>query len=160
MKNRIIFLSLSVLFLFIFINRSAFAQEQTTRFLRQHKAYFLKYRLDKTDTMIMHALQSNSVNMKETAVQTVRELEEVFPYEPFILFIDPLSNIIRDEKAATQLRILSALALDKLHSDEGDKVIYEVAKSTTNESIKNICKALAIESFKADEIKNMVYNHK
>jgi hypothetical protein len=52
---------------------------------------------------------------------------------------------------------LSALALDKLHSGEGDKVIYDVAKSTTNESIKNICEALAIESFKANEMKNIAH---
>lgn len=158
MKNRIIFLSLLLSLLFI-MSISTAAQEQTTRFLKQHKAYFLKYHLDQTDTMLMHALQSNSVNMKQTAVQTIRELEEVFPYEPFVLFIDPLGNIVRDEKGDIQLRILSALALDKLHSDEGDKVIYQVAKSTANESIKNVCEVLAIESFKAVEMKDITHNY-
>ncbi|MEJ2617897.1 MAG: hypothetical protein P8Z35_23280, partial [Ignavibacteriaceae bacterium] len=158
MKNPVIFLAILSLLFFV-VNESAFAQEQTTRFLKQHKAYFLKYHLDQTDTMIMHALQSNSLNMKETAVQTIRELEEVFPKEPFTLFIDPLSNMVRDEKADIHLRILSALALDKLHSDEGDKIIYDVAKNTANESIKNVCEALAIESFKAEEMKNIAYKY-
>lgn len=158
MKNRIIFLPL-LLSLFFFFSESTFAQEQTTRFLKQHKAYFLKHHLDQTDTMIIHALQSNSPNMKETAVQTIRELEEVFPYEPFLLFIDPLSNMVSNEKDNTQLRILSALALDKLHSDKGDKIIYNVAKTTTNNSIKNICEALAIESFKANEMKNIAHKY-
>lgn len=158
MKNRIIFLSL-LLPLFFLMGISAKAQEHVTRFLKQHKAYFLEYHLDQTDTMLMHALRSNSVNMKQTAVQTIRELEEVYPSRPFHLFIDPLSKIISDEKADIHLRILSALALDKLHSDKGDKVIYEVAKSTTNESMKNVCEALAIESFKAAEMKNIAGNY-
>jgi len=158
MKNPVIFVVI-LLFLSFFVTESAFAQEQTTRFLKQHKAYFLKSHLDRTDTMIMHALQSNSLNMKETSVQTIRELEEVFPYEPFTLFIDPLSNIVRDEKSDIHLRILSALALDKLHSDKGDKIIYDVAKSTANESIKNVCEALAIESYKAEEMKNIAHTY-
>ena len=56
------------------------------------------------------------------------------------------------KKLILNARILSALALDELHSDKGDATIYEVAKYTSNQSVKDICNALAIESFKADEI--------
>jgi hypothetical protein len=151
MKNRIILLAISMVFLLIFTGASAFAQDQTTRFLKQHKSHFLKDHLKQTEEMLVQALQSNSVNMNSSAAQTIRELEQIFPAESFSLFIEPLSVIIQNERADTQLRILSALALDGLHSDNGDKVIYEVAKNTTNESLKNISTALAIESFKADD---------
>jgi hypothetical protein len=151
MKNRIIFLSLSLALLIFFASVSSYAQDQTTRFIKQHKSHFLKDHLKQTEDMLVQALNNNSVNMRSTAVQTIRELEEIFPSEPFSVFIEPLSDIIQNEKTDTQLRTLSALALDKLHSNKGDKVIYEVAQRTNNESIKNICTALAIESFKAEE---------
>lgn len=151
MKNRIFLLAILMAFLLIFTVTSSFAQDQQTRFLKQHKSHFLKDHLKQTEDMLLQALQSTSLNMKSTAVQTIRELEEIYPSESFSSFIEPLSDIIQNEKTDTPLRILSALALDKLHSDNGDKVIYKVAKNTTDESMKNICSALAIESFKADD---------
>lgn len=151
MKNRIFLLAISVVLLLIFTGVSSFAQDQSTRYSKQHKSHFLKDHLKQTEDMLVQDLQNNSVNMNLGAAQTIRELEEIFPSESFTLFIEPLSDIIRNEKSDTQLRILSALALDGLHSDKGDKVIYEVAKNTSNESLKNISKALAIESFKADD---------
>jgi hypothetical protein len=89
--------------------------------------------------------------MVSSSVQTIRELEQAFPDEAFSTFVDPLSKIVRGENYETQARILSALALDELHSDIGDKAIYEMAKNTSNQSVKDICTALAIESFKANE---------
>ena len=151
MKNRIFLLALSMAFLIFFTGASSFAQEQQTRFLKQHNTHFLKDHLKQTEEMLVQALKSNSTNMSSSATQTIRELEQIFPSESFSSFIEPLSVIIKNEKADTQLRILSALALDGLHSDKGDKVIYEVAKNTTNESLKNISMALAIESYKADD---------
>ncbi|MCW8814318.1 MAG: hypothetical protein OQK65_12370, partial [Chlorobium sp.] len=94
---------------------------------------------------------SNDANMVSSSVQTIRELEQVFPDEAFTSFIDPLSNIVRNENFETHARILSALALDELHSDKGDASIYDVARNSSNQSVKDICSALAIESFKADE---------
>jgi len=151
MKNRIFLLAISMAFLLIFTGASSFAQDQQTRFLKQHKSHFLKAHLKQTEEMLVQALQSNSTNMCSSAAQTIRELEQIFPSESFGSFIEPLSVIIQNEKADTQLRILSALALDGLHSDNGDKVIYEVAKNTINESLKNISTALAIESIKAED---------
>lgn len=104
--------------------------------------------------MLVKALEANSVSLNSTASQTIRELEQIFPDEPFEEFIEPLGKIITDEHAETESRILSALALDGLHSDSGDKVIFEVAKTTSNNSIKAICEALAVESFKAEEEMN------
>lgn len=151
MKNRIFLTAVSILLILFFANESSFSQTQQTRYLKQHKSYFLKEHLQQTEDMLLQALYTESVDMKPSAVQTIRELEEIFPTESFSLFIKPLSDLIQDENAEIQVRILSALALDKLHSDKGDKIIYDVARNTANESLKNICSALAIESFKTNQ---------
>jgi hypothetical protein len=151
MKNPIFLLALSVAFLIFFTSAPSFAQNQPTRFSKQHKSHFLTEHMKQTEEMLVKALQSNSTDMRSSAAQTIRELEQIFPYESFSSFIEPLSVIIQNEKADTQLRILAALALDGLHSDKGDKVIYEVAKNSSDESIKNISKALATESIKAED---------
>ncbi len=151
--NKII---ISLLFAVIFLSGLIYAQDKPSRFLKQHKSYFIKDHLNQTEKMLLQSLQSNDTNMNSSAAQTIRELEQVFPDETFSLFISPLSDIVQNEKADTQSRILSALALDELHSDKGDAIIYEVAKFTNNQSVKDICNALAIESFKADEISTKI----
>jgi hypothetical protein len=145
---RVIFFSVITI---LFISAVTPAQSKPSRFAKQHKSYFLKEHLDKTETMLIQALQSHDANMVSSSVQTIRELEQAFPDEAFSTFVDPLSKIVRGENYGTQARILSALALDELHSDTGDKAIYEMAKNTSNQSVKDICTALAIESFKANE---------
>jgi uncharacterized membrane-anchored protein YjiN (DUF445 family) len=145
---RVIFFSLAIILIFSAANS---AQSKPTRFAKQHNSHFLKEHLDKTEKMLLKSLQSNNANMVSSSVQTIRELEQVFPDEAFSSFINPLSKIVQDENSDTHARILSALALDELHSDFGDKAIYEIAKNSSNQSVKDICSALAIESFKADE---------
>ena len=145
---RVIFFSLITILIF---SATIPAQSKPTRFSKQHNSHFLKEHLDKTEAMLIQSLQSNDANMVSSSVQTIRELEQVFPEETFGSFIDPLSSIVQNENFDTHSRILSALALDELHSDKGDKAIYEMAKNTSNQSVKDICAALAIESFKADE---------
>lgn len=151
MKNLIFSTIVLLALVYLFIDESALAQNQQPRFLKQHNSHFLKEHLKQTEQMLIQALQNNSVSMNSSAVQTIRELEQIFPSESFSLFLEPLSNIIQNEKADIHLRILSALALDGLHTDIGDQAIYEVAKYTSNESLKNICVALAIESIKAED---------
>ena len=79
---------------------------------------------------------------------TVRQLEQIFPEENFSSFIEPLVKIVQDENAETQARIISALALDLLHSDKGDVTIQYTAKYTSNNSVKDLCNCLSIESIK------------
>ena len=145
---RVIFFSLITL---LIISAATPAQSKPSRFSKQHNSHFLKEHLDKTEIMLLKSLESNNANLVSSSVQTIRELEQAFPDEAFSSFIEPLSKIVRDENSETHARVLSALALDELHSDLGDKAIYEVAKNTPNQSVKDICSALAIESFKADE---------
>jgi hypothetical protein len=145
---RVMFFSLATI---LILSAATTAQSKSSRFAKQHNSHFLKEHLDKTETMLLQSLQSNDANMVSSSVQTIRELEQVFPDEAFASFIDPLSNLVRNENFETHARILSALALDELHSDKGDASIYDVAKNSSNQSVKDICSALAIESFKADE---------
>lgn len=78
------------------------------------------------------------------SLQTLRELEQVFPNYEFNSLLDELMKLVKNEKSETQVRILSAIALDGLHSDKGDKSIYEVAKNSKDKSVKDICIALSI----------------
>lgn len=132
-----------------------YAQSRPTRFSKQHNSYFVREHLDQSVQMILQALQNQNPSNVSSAVQTIREIEQVFPDEPFTSFISPLGNILKNENSETSTRVLSAVALDELHSDAGDQIIFEVAKNTTNPTVKNICTALAIESFKANEKKEM-----
>jgi hypothetical protein len=135
----------------LLISAATPAQSKPTRFAKQHKSYFLKEHLDKTEKMLLQSLQSTDANMVSSSIQTIRELEQVFPDEAFSSFIEPLSKIVQNDNYDTHARILSALALDELHSDKGDASIYATAKYSSNQSVRDICSALAIESFKADD---------
>jgi hypothetical protein len=151
MKNRPLVIILSMIIAFFLVSTLSYSQEKPVRFLKQHKSAIVKDQLETTEGMIGKALGNDSTDMKISAVQTIRELEEIFPTEPFNSFIEPLCSIIRDEKSGTHLRILSALALDELHSDLGDKAIFEVSKNAADESVKNVCIALATESTKLSD---------
>lgn len=140
-----------VILSFVLFIAIGYAQSRPSRFTEQHNSYFVKDHLDETVQMILKAVNNPNPAYVSSAVQTIREIEQVFPDEPFTSFVSPLSNILQDEKTETSTRVLSAIALDELHSNDGDKVIYEVAKKTPNQTVKSICTALAIESFKANE---------
>lgn len=129
------------------------AQDQSTRFEKQHHSKFIKSNLKQTEAMILTSLGSQNNEILASSAQTIRQLELIFPENTFSSLLDPLMKIIQDENGNTQVRILSALALDGLHSDKGDKAIYDVAKTTNNNSLKDICVALSVESFKNDTAK-------
>lgn len=157
MKNRMFPFVLSMLLLFFLAGALSFAQERPTRFGEQHNSEFLKSHLKTTETMLIQHLRDTTMASELSAVQTIRELEQIFPNDAFSSFIEPLSDIVKNEKLDTQLRILAAIALDELHSDEGDKVIYEAANNSNNESVKNICRAISFEISKTAE-KGVVRN--
>lgn len=128
---------------------TANAQDQSTRFEKQHHSDFIKSNLKQTEAMILKNIQSDNIDMLASSVQTIRELELIFPENTFTSLLDPLMKIVQDEKGDTQVRLLSALALDGLHSNKGDKAIFEIARTTNNNSLKDVCIALSIESLKA-----------
>jgi hypothetical protein len=79
-------------------------------------------------------------------VQTIRELEQLYPTYPFKASIQPLVAKLKDESADRVVRLLSALALDELHSDAGDATIREVAASTKDKDLQVLCNALLVRS--------------
>lgn len=151
MKNRMFSCVITMLLLLFFASVLSFAQNGLTRFEKQHKEDYqslIKKNLKTVEKMLVQHLRENNTNSKLSAVQTIRELENIFPVEPFDMFITPLSNIVTNENSDTQLRVLSAVALDALHSDVGDAAIYEMAKNSKDKSVKNICTAISFETSK------------
>ncbi len=157
MKTRTLSFVLSVALFLIFASALSFSQERPTRYAEQHESESLKKNLKTTEKMLLQHLANNSINSKLSAVQTFRQLEQIFPDYAFSSFIKPLSDIVKNEELETQLRITSAIALDELHSNIGDKVIYETAQNSTNESVKNVCKAISFDISRSVE-KGMTKN--
>ncbi len=127
------------------------AQDQSSRFMEQHHSKFVKSHLDVTKQMLLKAMESKDPNFQSSAIQTLRDLEIIFPDDKFSSFIEPLIHNVKDEKEDTQVRLLSALALENLHSNKGDAAIYYVAKNTLNKSVKDLCVVMSIESFQKDD---------
>ena len=124
------------------------AQNQSTRFEKQHHIKYVESHLKQIEDNLLKSFESTNLGVVASSVQTLRELEQIFPEDGFNSFIDPLAKIVQDEKAETQTRLLSVLALDGLHSDKGDESIYYAAKYTNNNSVKDLCNCLSIESMK------------
>ena len=134
MRKVRLLLFLAVVFITTF---AAQAQNTPTRFQKQH--------LKQTVTGLVKALNTTETPlMQRQAVQTIRKLEWLFPNEDFVEFVAPLMKLITDENGDTQTRMLAAMALDGLHSDEGDNTIVRMSKTSSNKSIQELCMALAI----------------
>ena len=143
----IYFKILVITFLFAFnIN----AQNQTTRFNLQHRSEFQEGRLEQTKKTLLEAMESKDSHMQTTALQTLRDLEIIFPEDKFTNFIEPLIIDVKDENENTTVRILSMLALENLHSDKGDAAIYFISQNTLNKSVKDISVCMAYKSFNED----------
>jgi hypothetical protein len=113
---------------------------QPTRFQRQHM----------TQTLEMHInlLTDKNPSIRAMAIQNIRDMEFAYPNESFSDLLAPLMKRIMDENETTQVRLLSAMAIDGLHSDKGDQAIEEVSNTTSNQMIKELCTALLVKSQK------------
>ena len=105
-----------------------------TRFQKQH--------MPQTEEMLINLLKDSNPTKRATAVQNIRDLEFIYPDEPFNNFLTPLTDILKDEKEPNQIRLLTAIALDELHSETGDDAIKEMSKTSSNQSVKDLCNAL------------------
>jgi hypothetical protein len=119
----------------------------TTRAQMQHKynTRFLSQHLKQTEESLLKALQDTSISMQTSAMQTIRELEQIFTEYPFASLLVPLEYKLKDENADSVVRMLAAIALDGLHSDAGDDVIGDVAKSCEDKGVQTLCKALLVK---------------
>lgn len=132
--KRIILIYVIILSSTVLLAQSKFS---SSRFQKQH--------MKQTIEMLVQALNSNNPTMQTSGAQAIRQLEYLYPDEPFAEFITPLSSVIKNDKADIQARILSAIALEGLHSDNGDEVLDEVSKSSANENIRELCSALLVK---------------
>ena len=125
------------------------AQEtmSTTRIERQHNfSHFQKEHMLQTEESLLDAITSKSVGLQQTAIQTMRELEQLDTSYPFSSLIAPLVVKLKDEKADKVVRTLSALALDELHSDAGDQAIKTIADNGPDKDLQTLCAALLVRS--------------
>ncbi len=120
------------------------AQNPTSRIEKQHRAtVFMRSHLTQTEDLILRALKSPFENEGLNGpLQTLRDLEQLFPDYPFEKLIGPLDEILKNEKADPKSRMLAALALDELHSDAGDIIIKNIADKLENSEVKTLCNAL------------------
>ncbi len=145
MKQTLLSLTLALIVLYTVV--PAQESKSTTRFEKQHKpTRFMKERLKQSEASILQALQGKSVNAQQTALQTLRDLERLFPEYPFVSVLIPLETLLKDENADPVARRLAALALDELHSDAGDAVIKAVGNECDDKGLQNLCNALMVKN--------------
>jgi hypothetical protein len=129
--------------------QAVYAQQDTstTRIEAQHKSTrSMEKKLAQYEENLLANLKDTNSTVQAQVVQTIRELEQMFPRYPFKASLAPLEAKLKDEKADGIVRLLSALALDELHSDAGDAVIRDVAGSSKDVGLQTLCKALQVRS--------------
>jgi hypothetical protein len=110
---------------------------EPTRFQKQHMVQTLE--------MHVELLKDSDPLKRATGVQNIRYLEFAYPDEPFSNMLTPLMERLKDENETVQVRMLSAIALEGLHNDTGDKEIEEMSKMCKNKSVKELCIALLVK---------------
>jgi hypothetical protein len=143
-----LFLALSVLVL-LFCASTVRAQDNlsVTRIQVQHRVpESLKTDVAQHEQNLLKKLASDNPTAQAQAVQTLRDLEQIFPVYPFEASIAPLGAKLRDEHADKIVRRLAALALDQLHSEAGDAAISDIASFSQDEGLQTLCTALLIRS--------------
>jgi hypothetical protein len=140
---------LYLLFALLIVVGSAAAQTEKTptRLEKQHPpTAFMKDHLKETEQGILEALKARYEGGELGALQTVRDLQQLFPAYPFTSLLAPLEVILKDEQADPMSRMLSALALDEMHSGAGDAVIKNVADVCQDKAVQTLCKALLVKA--------------
>jgi hypothetical protein len=124
------------------------AQEKvsSTRFEKQHKiSRFVEKHLPQTEMSLLVSINGKNAPAQQSALQTLRELERLFPDYPFDSLLVPLEVLLKDTKADILSRTLAALALDDLHSDAGDAIIKDMLNEE-NKELQTLCNALMVKS--------------
>jgi hypothetical protein len=117
----------------------------TTRLEAQHKPPAgMEKQLPQHEANLLKTLEADNPTMQAQAVQTLRNLEQMFPKYTFEASLKPLEKKLKDEDADRIVRRLAALALDELHSDAGDAVIKDVAETSKDKGLQTLCNALLV----------------
>jgi hypothetical protein len=119
----------------------------TTRFGKQHESVNLKSdKLPLYKKNVLEVLKNADPATQAQTVQNMRDLERMFPNDPFEEFIEPLTKILKNEDSDRIARRLAALALDELHSEAGDAVIEEMSISCKDVGLRDLCVALQVHA--------------
>jgi hypothetical protein len=119
----------------------------TSRVSKQHKlTKFQMDRMKQSEESILASILSESVTAQASAIQVLREMEQMAPNYPFATLIAPLADKLKNEEVDLTVRKLAALALDELHSEAGDRVINEVAQVSQDGCVKSLCQALLVRT--------------
>jgi len=100
---------------------------------------FVNATIEQSEASLSLALHSNSVGVRLSAANTVRQLKELYPERSFSSLVIPLMGIVKDEAEDASSRVVSAVALHELHSAIGDYAIQRTAQFTDNPRVKHIC---------------------
>jgi HEAT repeat protein len=103
-------------------------------------------RLAQHEKNLLKMLEDENLTVQAQAVQTIRDLEQMFPKYSFESSLAPLGKKLKDENADAIVRLLAALALDELHSDAADAIIRDVAGSSKDKGLQTLCNALSVRS--------------
>ena len=142
-------LSLAVVLIVLYAMAPAQQSKSTTRLEKQHKkTQFMKEHLKQSEANLVLLLQGKPVETQREAIQTLRDLEQLFPEYPFTSIVTPLETILKNESSDPLARRLAALALDELHSDAGDVVIKDVADKSDDNGLQTLCQALLVKNLK------------
>jgi hypothetical protein len=142
-------LSLAAAIIVFYTTVPAQEGKSTSRLQKQHKqTHFMKGNLKQSEASILLSLNGQSVGAQQSAIQTLRDMEQLFPEYPFASIITPLGTILKDAISDPISRRLAALALDELHSDAGDAVIKDVADRCDDKGLQTLCQALLVKNLK------------
>jgi hypothetical protein len=108
----------------------------------------MKEHLKQSEVNLVTLLEGKSVETQRGAIQTLRDMEQLFPVYPFSSIIKPLETILKEETSDRIARRLAALALDELHSDAGDAVIKDVSEKSDDLGLQSLCQALLVKNLK------------
>jgi hypothetical protein len=141
-----VLLSFAVAFVALATSIQAQESASTTRIGAQHKSSkTMEKQLPQYEANLLSILQGDNPTMQAQAVQTLRDLEQLFPQYPFASSLAPLASALRNDKTDGVVRRLAALALDELHSDAGDLVIKDIATECTDKGLQTLCSALMVK---------------
>jgi hypothetical protein len=124
------------------------AQEKisSTRFEKQHKiSRFVEKHLPQTEMSLLVSISGKNAPAQQSALQTLRDLERLFPVYTFDSLLVPLEVLLKDTNADILSRTLAALALEDLHSDAGDAIIKDMVNADDKE-LQTLCSALMVKS--------------
>ena len=102
-------------------------------------ARFTKATVDQTEKSLVLALESNSVGLRTSAAQTVRDLKVLMPERSFSRLVIPLMRIVKDQDTDGCSRVIAAIALHELRSAVGDFAISREAKFADCPKMRRIC---------------------